>query len=213
MAPKLQAIPTGLDFLEDVAVNTPILGETMTTPADLLSMRLLLGMSREEAGILFNVPASEIKVLESMRTHFVYEGHVKTLETMLTRVSDLLIELTSEGAPKPEFLFTHRNDGAFADYEPKLAEWMKFNSVHQMFIARLQDEWMQLGHRPTIVTVIPTQYEEYLAAHSNQDAPESRAAWARAHLKVVQLRAGMPHYRQSGGTLPKARLSDIQKED
>lgn len=160
------------------------------TPGDLRAMRLLLGMSRDELARLLGTTADEMRTLERSRTHFVYEQHATMLNEMLSAVTKLIDKSLDRDPPR--FLFTFPNDGAFSDYEPELASWMKLNSVHLMFTARLLDAWMANGHRPTVMEIVPAQYEEHLAKHGADDSESQRIGWANAHLMAVEMRPGGP---------------------
>lgn len=180
-----------LDSAARVAQNTMETGDIMTTPADLLAMRALLGMDRAELATVLEIPADELRTLERMRTHFVYQGHIDLLEDMLEKVSDLIGGIIETGA-RPDFIFTYPRDEVFAIYEPELASWMRFASVHRMFAARLQDEMIRLDHRPTLAEIVPAQYEEFMSTNRLVDSHETRTAWANAHLRVIVTRDGSP---------------------
>src|SRR5260370_997357 len=111
----------------------------MPTPSDLRSMRLLLGLSLREAGILLGgLTPDTVKNLERTRAGHFYEQHLTLLEALLTRINYMIDDTLD--APRAAFLITYPNDDAFRDYEPELVKWMRFNSIHLMFVARLRDE-------------------------------------------------------------------------
>jgi hypothetical protein len=189
---------TRLDSAAAVAENIGDMGGIMTTPADLLAMRNLLGMDRQELAKLLEIPADELRTLERMRTHFVYQGHVDFLENFLTKVADTIDGIIDSGA-RPDFIFTFPVDAVFAEYEPTLAAWMNYASVHRMFAARLQDEFIRLDHRPTLMEIVPQQYAEFLQDNGLQDSDETRVKWAEAHRKVIVTREGWPNRPRKGG--------------
>jgi transcriptional regulator with XRE-family HTH domain len=160
------------------------------TPADLRAMRMLLGLSQEQVVKIIGVSHGEVRTLEKGRTHFIYRGHAAILEGMVTQVNALLEANLGDDAAAPEFLFVYPNDDVFLEMEPRLA-WMRHASVHQMYAARLMDEWVMRGHRPAIVEIVPHQYqEEWL--NGRPDTLENRNTWARAHMQVIKMREGLP---------------------
>jgi transcriptional regulator with XRE-family HTH domain len=169
-----------------------------TTTADLRAARMLLGLSRVEMGQLLGVDAKEVQLLERGRTHFVFRGHAAMLEAMLEQVNTLLLEHTGDAVPAPEFLFCYPNNEVFEEMEPALSKWMRFNSVHQMFMTRVMDDWMQRDHRPVIVEIVPKQYQEFIAVRGGKDTIGQRTAWAMEHLKVIKYRPGLPRQDYEG---------------
>lgn len=171
----------------------------IVTPADLRAMRITLGMSRRELGLLLDLHEDDVRQFERMRSDYVYEGHFHLLDNLLQGVNNLLeLQLSRYmGRPGPPYIFTFPNDGAFADYEPSLAAWMKFNSVHWAYSCRLLDEFMKRGEEVTrIIEIIPAQYLEHLKLHDERDSWSQRIGWADAHMASVnKMLAGNPPRR------------------
>lgn len=169
-------------------ITLPPEDPVIITPSYLKMTRMLLGLSQGEAAKLLDLRnQEEVRNLERGRTFFIYQGHADLLTKMLTRVNQLLEDSLQGEAP--EFLFCYPNFEVLEIYEPRLA-WMRLVSVHQMFIARLFDEWQQAGHSPTIVELVPSQYQQFLLGKA--DAPEHRNAWAQEHVKSFGVRNGLP---------------------
>lgn len=163
----------------------------MPTPADLRAMRNLLGYTREElGGLLGGLSADDVRKIERSRTWFTFQGHVDLLEGLLVRVNRE-IDASLQGAP-PAFLITFPNDGAFRDYAPDWHAWMQFNSAHLLFTARLLDAWMASGHRPEVMELVPTPYEEFRAGKNLPDDDATRLAWAADYRPIIKSRPGMP---------------------
>lgn len=171
----------------------------VATPTDLRAMRELLGLTREEVGHLMGVGPGEIRDSERARTHYVFARHVNLLEHLLARVNgelDGVLETTRATTGAPDILIVFPNDGVFKDYEPELASWMPFNSVHQHFVWRQLDAWMADGARPVTVELVPTQYQEFLGGLKMTggakavDCESTRRMWAREHVKVIKMHQG-----------------------
>ncbi len=162
----------------------------MPTPTDLRAMRELLGYSREQVGAMLGINDDEVRKLERNRTWFTYEGHAALLEGLLAKVNAELDAALQR--PPPAFLIAFPNDGTFKDYEPALYEWMRYNSAHRMFTARLLDAWMVSGHRPEVMDLLDAPYQRFLTEKATADSPAAREAWAADYRPIIKSRSGMP---------------------
>lgn len=163
----------------------------MPTPADLRAMRILLGYTRQELALMLGEGLSDehMRKLEAPRMLIVHEGHAALLLGIMARVNAELDAALAQ--PAPRFLLTYPNDGAFRTYEPGLI-WMRFNSAHLMFIARLLDAWMMENHHPEVMQLVPDQYEAFRQVGGLADATEVRLKWAAEHRPLIKMRPGLP---------------------
>jgi transcriptional regulator with XRE-family HTH domain len=181
-------------MLEAAIIPSPSEDPVIITPTYLRVARTLLGMSQAEAATLLQITPDEARNLERGRTHFVFDGHANLVGAMLEQVNRLIETSTADGVKPPDFLITFPNDEVFHRFEPELASWMVFNTVHTMFIARLFDEWLSVGIAPVLLDLVPQQYAEFLK--DERDSRERRWAWAKQHLRSVNVRQGMPSSAQ-----------------
>lgn len=163
----------------------------MPTPADLRAMRLLLGYTRQELALMLGEGLSDehVRKLEAPRMLIVHEGHAAILTSLISLVNAELDVAMRQ--PAPRFLLTYPNDGAFREYEPRL-HWMRFNSAHLMFTARLLDAWMMENHQAEVMQLVPDRYQAFRIAHGLADAAETRMRWAAEHRPLIKVRPGLP---------------------
>jgi len=162
-------------------------------------MRLLLGLSLQEAGLLLGgLTPDTVKNLERTRAGHFYEQHLSMLEVLLARTNEMIDDALD--APRTDFLITYPNDDAFRNYEPDLVKWMRFNSMHLMFVARLRDELMREGASPEVMELVPIEYDKFRSAQGTIDDAGMRQIWAANRRSKIEPRPGWPHPKKRRDT-------------
>jgi transcriptional regulator with XRE-family HTH domain len=162
--------------------------ESEVTPSDLKAMRLRLGLDMSELAHMLGLAGRRdvVENLEKGRTWTMHQAHADILEALqgafYRRLDDIIL-----GDEPPEVLIGFPNDGVFREYEPELAEELRFNSVHRMMLAQAQSA---LAENPQIVEIIPTRYQEWL--NGRTDNQDEREAWALEHMKIYRIKPGLP---------------------
>lgn len=164
---------------------------SFVTPASLRAYRTLTGMTRAElAKILGGVSEADVlRDIERMKFDRVFLGHHQKLESILLAMDDEMdLALDVDGVP--EFLFTFPNEECFRFFEPELFERFMFASVHQMFTARLVQEYRldscgDTNMIPTIVEIQQGLYLEHLGLKHDEENFRKRQIERNSHFDQI----------------------------
>lgn len=168
---------------------------TITTTAELKTARMLLGLTREEAGMIFDVPATAVRDAEKHNTRFIDKGWAETYRQLEAEVQAFINACFSR---KPTHIVVYRNEIDFRASGDPWAERLLFPQVHLMAAARARDElWndSEGGRYWTVQLVLfnPSNFERWLGEPTGldlKDTPRARELWAADYAKTYVLVEG-----------------------
>lgn len=127
----------------------------ISTPADLRAARMMLGLNKEDAALIFEVKPDAIRDAERWKTRKVDAAWAETYRRLEEGVQAFINDVWRR---KPKLLLVYRSMEEFRTWCPLWQERLALPQIYTMAVARARDELWHDGHAIALLYFDPALF-------------------------------------------------------